>query len=136
MFTLLHFAELCFVGSALLVSVAGVWMLKQHLRSVPLIETEDHLRAFAAVARFQMYLALWFLVCAVVAIACILMDRSDLDAQGLFLMWLPYGSMWIFSFLTRRVEKRVRDEARCAEPLRENFGDICYVWSKKMLPNF
>jgi len=136
MFTLLHFAELCFVGSAWLVSIAGVWMLKQHLRTVPLIESEEHLRSFASLARVQMYLALWFLLCAVVAIACILMDKSDLDALGLFLMWLPYGSMWAFSLFTRRIEKRVRDEARCAEALRDGFGDICYAWTKKMLPNF
>jgi hypothetical protein len=135
-FTLLHTIELGLLAAAFAILIVGAQQQSSHLKAVPRIESEADLEAFKKFVRRQMYLTLLFLMLAIPAIVLVFVDQAETSLAQKFVLWAPYGVIGVASVFTRSQERAVRDENRCVPELRTAFGDVCYAWTKRLLPNF
>jgi hypothetical protein len=135
-FTALQLTQLGLLASSYGISIVASMQQVGHLRALPQIATADDLARFRDFARGQMYLTVAFMAFALPAIILVFVDRSPASLAQRFILWLPYGGMFLFGYLGKRREARIQDPARCAEPLRPDFLRLCAAWKKKLLPDF
>jgi hypothetical protein len=100
------------------------------------IEDEASLTAFKTVARWNMFGALAFLACGVIAILWSWLLTNQYGLQGLIIVLGVSIPSLLISLSTKKLETRAR-ALPCSDPaLKVEYERISQVWVKKALPDF
>ncbi len=132
----INLAELVLVAAAYIPGVIGILQQKQYLQCSPRIATAQDMEFFKDFVRAQMYLTLAFLLCAGPAFILIFFGRAGHSLLATGLLVLPYVPFFVIGRLSKKLEARIKDKARCAPAFVVEFDAICFAWKKQMLPKF
>ena len=135
-FNFIQLLELALFGAGIMVIAIGAHLQGRHIDRVPRIATPEDFAAFKRFARGQMYLTIALLAFVVPAIVLIFFEGTPGTFMENVLLWSPCAVIGLSSYYTKSQERKIRDPGRVAPEFASEFDDICYVWSKKLLPNF
>ena len=118
-----------------LIGVGGFYQVKQFLDSHPFIRRDGDFDNFKRLARFQMYVALVYIVLALVGIAMSLYLSWEFGLVGVVVVILVSVPHHLLGNKMKKLEERSRG-LECSVQYADEYERIGMVWRKKALPDF